>query len=158
GRGAPTSGGLARGTGPLRAGDRGGAGAAGAEARAIRTAVGDRERRGRAGEQHLLAAGDGAPSRGEPPRARGGDALLPSRAADGGGGGGGGRAVLGGRAGGGTRDGRGDGQDGDPRERRAGLPGEPLQPPLRPGGAAPAAGADRGRRDDRPDLPDGGRL
>ena len=36
-----------------------------------------------------------------------------------------------GGAGAGARDGRGDGQDGDPRERRAGLPGQPLQPSVR---------------------------
>ena len=35
------------------------------------------------------------------------------------------------------RDGRGDGQDGDPRAGRPRLPRQPLQPPVRPGGAAP---------------------
>ena len=35
---------------------------------------------------------------------------------------------------------------------------QPLQPAVRPGGAADAAGADRGLRDDRPHLPHGGRL
>ena len=43
-------------------------------------------------------------------------------------------------------------------KRRAGVPRQPLQPAVRPGGAAAAAGADRGRGDDRPHLPHAGRI
>ena len=39
-----------------------------------------------------------------------------------------------------------------------GLPGQPLQSAVWTGGAAPGAGANRGHRDDRPDLPDAGRI
>ena len=45
-------------------------------------------------------------------------------------------------AGAGDGDGRGDGQDGDPREGRAGVHRQPLQPAVRPRGSAHAAGAE----------------
>ena len=123
----------------LRAGDRGGARAAGAQARALRAAVGDRQRELRAGDQHLLAARHRDRRGRRPPRAGGGDALLQPGAGDGACW----RSIAGEqsrRAGAGARarDGRGDGQDGDRRHRRPGLPRQPLQPAVRPGGAAAA--------------------
>ena len=51
---------------------------------------------------------------------------------------------------------RGNGQARDRCRRRPGLSRQPLQPSLRAGGAAAAAGADRATRGDRPDLPLGG--
>ena len=142
----------------LRAGDRGCARAHRAQARALPPALGDRRRAVRAREQHLLAARDRDRTRSEPSRARRRDALLQPRADHAPAGGGRRRAVLRACARARARDRRGDGQDGDPRERRPRLPRQPLQPAVWPGGAAASGRADRGRRDDRPHLPHGGRL
>ena len=142
----------------VRARDRGRARAPGAQARALRAAVGDRRRAVRARDEHLLAARHGDRAGREQSRARRRHALLQPGAGDGAARGRRRRASSRAGARAGRRDRRGDGQARDPRERRAGLPRQPLQPPVRPGGAAAAAGADRRRRDDRPDLPHAGRL
>jgi len=132
--------------------------ALGAQARALPPAVGDRRRAMRAGEQHLVAAGDGDRAGGKPPRARRGHALLQPCAGDAPAGGGRRRAVQRRGAGDRRRHRQGDGQDGDPRQRRSRLSDQSQQPSVRAGVAANACGGDRRRGDDRPHLPHGGRL
>ena len=137
----------------LRARDRGRARAPRAQARAVSRAC----RRSSAREcvlatntSSLLVTAIAAAR--QPPRARRGHALLQPRAGHAPAGGRRRRAVL--RASAlalAHATGEAMGKTVIRAARRPGLPGQPLQPPVRPGGAAPAAGADRRRRDDRPD-------
>ena len=143
----------------MRAGDRGGARAPGAQARAVRAVVGrHRRRRVRAGEQHLVAAGHGDRRGSQAPRAGRRHALLQSASGHAPARGGRRRAILGRGAGSGPGRRRRDGQACDHRRGRAGLPGQPVQPAVWPRGAEAAPGAHRAARGDRSHLPHGGRV
>ena len=147
----------ARGPGRLRADHRGRPREPGAQARAVRAAVGDRARGG-AGHQHLVDPGHGARQRGREPRAGGGHALLQPAGEDAPGRGDRRRSDRRRRAAGRRQLRRGHGQARDPRRRRPRLPGQPLRAPVRRRGAAAAHRARGHGRADRPHLPAGRRL